>query len=173
LVGFHDRIATFESDPPEWQGPPMRVMPGVAATERLLVACSAITIRLGAMLIYPSGIHMRVDITDTAAARGDLSGCVARELFSGVEGAFEVEIEDADGGRAIAAPPRDQPPDGTPVLALQEAGGSPGIEEVSYWLSPLPPPGPLAIIISWKRRGIPRTTTHIDAELLRRGWRRF
>lgn len=172
-VAFHDRIATFETDPAEWQGPPSRVMPGVAAAERLLVATSSLTIRLAPMLIYPSGVHVRFDITDSAATRGDPRRCVADEMFSGVDGAFEVEIEDADGGRAIAAPPRDEPPARTPVLAIQQAEGAPGIEQVSYWLSPLPPPGLLTITISWKRRGIAETITQIDGDLLRRGWRRF
>ena len=35
--------------------------------------------------------------------------------------------------------------------------------ELSYWLWPLPPPGPLALVVEWPAAGIPLSRTEIDA----------
>jgi len=54
----------------------------------------------------------------------------------------------------------------TPVLMPGGGGGGDRSAETSYYLTPLPPPGPLRIITAWPSRGVAETVTEIPAEPL-------
>lgn len=52
----------------------------------------------------------------------------------------------------------------TPVLMPGSGGGGERSVDLSFYLSPLPPPGPLRIITAWPGRGLPETVTEVAAE---------
>ncbi len=54
----------------------------------------------------------------------------------------------------------------TPVLMPGGGGGGDRSAETSYYLTPLPPPGPLRIITAWPSRGVAESVTEIPAEPL-------
>ncbi len=54
----------------------------------------------------------------------------------------------------------------SPVLMPGGGGGGERSADVSFQLSPLPPPGPLRIITAWPSRGIAETVTEVRAEPL-------
>lgn len=51
----------------------------------------------------------------------------------------------------------------TPILMPGGGGGGERSADVSYYLSPLPPPGPLRIITAWPSRGVAETVTEVPA----------
>lgn len=52
----------------------------------------------------------------------------------------------------------------SPVLMPGSGGGGDRSADLSFYLSPLPPPGPLRIITAWPGRGLPETVTEVAAE---------
>jgi hypothetical protein len=53
-----------------------------------------------------------------------------------------------------------------PVLSQRGGSGGDGNWESSFWLWPLPPPGPLAFVVEWPAKGIELTRHEVDAEPL-------
>lgn len=51
----------------------------------------------------------------------------------------------------------------TPVLMPGSGGGGELSADITFYLSPLPPPGPLPIITGWPGRGIAETVTEVAA----------
>ena len=49
-----------------------------------------------------------------------------------------------------------------PALVLLDTRASALVWDGSYWLHPLPPPGPLVLGCRWADRGIPETLVEID-----------
>jgi hypothetical protein len=52
------------------------------------------------------------------------------------------------------------------VLAQSGGGGGGRTFEQGYWVTPLPPPGPLAFVCAWPALGITETRTIVDAALI-------
>ena len=77
-------------------------------------------------------------------------------------------VEFADGAKATNLPGPPGPP-GEPAgpLLLQRGGGGGGSRwDQTYWVWPLPPPGPLAFVCEWPAEEISLTRAEIDAELV-------
>jgi hypothetical protein len=162
-MSLHERVATFETGPPEWEGPPMRMLPGVAPTEQLLADTGAITIALGPMLVYPTGVTITLEVSDPQA---DVTASIAEEGLREVDGAFRLDVSYSDG--RSAGPPSDRRPDPEePTLVMRQAEGPGPPETVEYWLWPLPPAEPLTLSVAWPRRGLAPSSTRIDGALLR------
>jgi hypothetical protein len=53
-----------------------------------------------------------------------------------------------------------------PIMRTRIAGGSALTRDRKYWVSPLPPAGPLAFVCEWPVLDIPESRTEIDARLL-------
>ena len=76
-------------------------------------------------------------------------------------------VEFSDGGKATTLGERflgveGEPPG--PVLTPGGGSGSDNFWESSFWLWPLPPPGPLAFVVEWPAEGIALTRHEVDAE---------
>ena len=142
----------------------MRVLPGVAPAEQLLVDTGAIAVELGPMLVYPTGVTITLEISDPQA---DVEASIAREALREVDGAFRLDVSYADG--RSAGPPADHWPDPEePTLVMRGAEGPGPPQTVEYWLWPLPPAEPLTLTVAWPRRGVAPSATRIDGALLRR-----
>jgi hypothetical protein len=165
-MSLHERVATFETGPPEWEGPPMRMLPGVAPTEQLLADTGAITIALGPMLVYPTGVTITLEISDPQA---EVAASIAREWLREVDGGFRLDVSYSDGPSVPVGPPSDRRPDPEkPTLVMRGAEGLGRAQTVEYWLWPLPPAEPLTLSVAWPRRGIAASATRIDGALMRR-----
>jgi hypothetical protein len=53
-----------------------------------------------------------------------------------------------------------------PIMKVRAGGGGLLSREWRYWVSPLPPPGPLAFVCEWPYFGIAESRTEIDAQLI-------
>jgi len=82
-----------------------------------------------------------------------------------------VGVEFADGRRASSLPGGDPfgAPDGPDVLVLNQGSGS-GQQltvEQEWWLSPLPPAGPLRVVVRCDLLGLPETAVELDGAAIR------
>lgn len=82
----------------------------------------------------------------------------SRQLLLGVEYPDGRKISNVGG----PAWPRSGIPDDQPVLLPGGGGGSDLAQEMSYWLSPVPPDGPVAFVCAWLAVGIEETRRVIE-----------
>jgi hypothetical protein len=75
--------------------------------------------------------------------------------FSTGQKAANTELRAAPGGKSGIA---------GPIMRVQAGGGGLLSREWRYWVSPLPPPGPLAFVCEWPYFGISETRTETDAQ---------
>lgn len=82
---------------------------------------------------------------------------------------LRVGVKFADGRKATNIGGRDRPVEG-PVMWPLRGGGRGGWPESyfhqAYWISPLPPSGPVSVVCEWPAVGIPLVRYEIDAQLI-------
>jgi hypothetical protein len=174
-VGFFDDWPPLPPDPePEpprepWHGPPANEL-GVSVPIRLeLVRTDAVLVGLVDVTAYSTGFEFELTIRrfepDEPAEEWMAEEWWAPHGFGA--DAFQLGMEYADGSRVVAdAPPTGEAP--AAVLANQGGGGGGNEYEDRYWVWPLPPSGPLAVVCRWPRFGVSEQRLVVDAELIRR-----
>jgi hypothetical protein len=79
-------------------------------------------------------------------------------------------VQFSNGAKATnVGPPMNMPtPPGTlgPWLVSHSGQASEGLVQTTYWVWPLPPPGPLEFVAEWPRNAIPLTRHSIDADVI-------
>ncbi|GAA0560930.1 hypothetical protein GCM10010172_50170 [Paractinoplanes ferrugineus] len=79
-------------------------------------------------------------------------------------------LEYPDGRRAstLRDEPMGRPDDGAELVFRQQSGsGDDRSHDQSYWVSPLPPPGPVTFVLAWPSAGLPETRTGVDGAAIR------
>lgn len=80
-------------------------------------------------------------------------------------------FELADGGRVSnltgRRPDAQAVADPAPLLVRRRGGGGGRAYDLGFWLSPVPPAGPLLAVCSWSATGLPETQVALDATALR------
>lgn len=166
---------------PVWLKPEV-VLPGVAVGERLLAYTEEVAVRLGSMWGYPNGFEVELSLRvprvepDRQWLDPDLLRLYHRARLVGEQPPplapgelLRFGVRYADGRVAINTDARPLPsPEvepGHPILwTVQAAGGGPMRRlDLTYWIWPLPPPGPLTFVCEWPIYGIPETQVAIDA----------
>jgi hypothetical protein len=90
-----------------------------------------------------------------------------------VEDRLHLGIEYADGSWASNLPDMAMPDPGTEAegrrLVLVQKGGAGGerTADMTYWLAPLPPEGPVTFIVAWPGFGLPQSRTIVDSAGIR------
>lgn len=110
-------------------------------------------------------------------ARGGLHMLVSSHVHPGIDVRLEdrllLGIEYPDGRRASTLTDmRMQGPgamtDGDHlVLVQQNGGGGDHSVDQSYWVAPLPPDGPVTVVVAWPGFGIPESRTTLDGAVIR------
>ena len=153
---------------PRWLAPPGGTLPGVVALERVIVRTDRVAICLGRVAAYPEGFQF--DIVTMGSPDHDLQldpmsfhrRLPGRQLAPEL---LRVGVQFADGGKAtntsdgLAAA---GPPSG-PVLHGGGGGGGGAAWRQTYWVWPLPPPGPLTVVCEWPVADIPLSRCEIDS----------
>ena len=115
----------------------------------------AVEVRLRELdeLSDPFGFHLRHTVRE--------GGAIPDEVLR-----FGFEL--ADGGKAtnLGGFPGPDAPSG-PVLMQRGGGGGGRSWSLRHWLWPLPPEGPLTVVVEWPRHGIQLTRIEVDGEPLR------
>lgn len=146
--------------------PPENEVPVALPVSVVLARTEEIALALAGARAFSTGVQVELTARTRRepAALGSVLDGVHR---GGSSGGLLVGVEFADGRAATTAAPDPYDPrrlqgDRDPVLV--DHGGSAGgrTADVGLWLSPLPPAGPLTVVVLWADAGIPETRTVLD-----------
>lgn len=149
-------------------GAPRRTLPAVVPAERLTARTDEVTVSLSHLMVYPAGFEFEVfvDALDDLSElnpfqishrpRGqDMDPLAPEQLLLG--------FEFADGAKATNVRMGGNPGTTSPVLIGGGSSRDGGYAHQSFWLCPLPPPGPLEFVCEWPAARIPLTRTELDS----------
>jgi hypothetical protein len=145
---------------PEWAGPPENVVGATVPVDLVLANTGRLAVTLGGMTAYPTGVGFEVRILRRDAVPED---ALWRMHHPG-PGGFRLGVELADGGRAVSngGPPE---PGRGPTLTARGGSGGGLTQEQTFWLWPLPPPGPLRFACAWPDEGVDETIAEVDVPI--------
>lgn len=181
-MGFFDRLPPTPPPEPEPEPPrpawlkPEAVIAAVVAEQRLLARTDDAVVAITGLLAYPTGFEFTLS---AVLRREDRRGHMADPVLHGWPGRHDEEpppaeflrlgVQFADGRVATNLNRPPFRPDAQPAgpLLLPDGGGGGGRRyDMTYWVWPLPPPGPVAFICQWPAHGIPESRVEIDAQLI-------
>ena len=153
-------------------GPPDNVLGGAVAFALVLARTEDVAVLVHGGAAYPTGFHFSLAVRRQAGDEvfnplgdsiggGPPAGPPDELLRFGLEFADGSKVTDRDGFPEDAA-------NGRPVLLPTGGTGSSLHYETDVWLSPLPPPGPVAFVCQWQVHGIGLTRAELDADVIRR-----
>lgn len=178
-------------EPPPWTGRPRGRPLGAVVSDLVLARSEAATVSVAYIDAYPEGFELEISAT-TSIAYHDLPR-EANDLGPDVFGRhwplaggrsdvlppqlLRVGVQFADGRTATNIGGHDLPAEGPTLWSLAGGGrgrtghGAEGGSRFhqGYWISPLPPPGAVALVCEWPATGIPVARRELDAELFREG----
>jgi hypothetical protein len=160
-----------------WQSAPDNEFPALSPATEILATTAHVAVALTGIRVFSDGIEIsitrhlrRLDLgyrewTELSHAFMENRGGMGRQVG---RLRFGVVLPD---GRALRDgwPGFGDPPAGDPRATLVRTGGGSGGGSHSFtgsdtlWLWPLPPAGPLELVLQWPDLGIPETRTIIDA----------
>jgi hypothetical protein len=169
---------------PPWTGRPQGQPLGAVVSELLLARSERAELYIDYIDAYPEGFELEIRASTSVAyhelARaGDGSGpdpfgrhwpIVGERRDVLLPQLLRVGVQFADGRIATSIGGHDRPVGGPIMDALRGGGHGGGGESrfhQGYWISPLPPPGPVAVVCEWPILGIPVVRQEIDARLIR------
>ena len=140
------------------------------------------TIRVRHMVAFPNGFQFQVEARyrPTAGRMGwdpmmglaGLRGRPGDEYGHLSDEHLRLGIEFAGGGKATnVGPPVVEPSSAdprAPSLRHIDGGADVGLVRATFWVSPLPDPGPLVFRCEWPKYGIPLTRYQVDATSIRK-----
>lgn len=91
-------------------------------------------------------------------------GRTGERLMLGFEFADGVRVSNLSSPRPWTDPVADP---AAPMLRSRRGGGGGREYDLGFWLSPVPPAGPLLAVCSWSAMGVPETQVALDATALR------
>ncbi len=168
---------------PPWTGRPHGAPPGEVLSEMVLGRSERATLSIAYLDAYPEGFELKIAARTTLgwgelSREGDDDGPI---VFGGpwpMAGErsdvlpaelLRVGVQFADGRVATNIVGHDRPVSGPIMWPL--TGGARGCGPEThlyqgYWISPLPPAGPMSVVCAWPALGIPLVRHEIDARLI-------
>ena len=166
---------------PVWMKP-VAALPAVMAENAVIVRDERLAISIGGLSAYPNGfelsIHIRVrsdenliDPFGHRRRRDYVRNSGSSQVYD-PEQNLRIGILFADGRRAASNQnrhlPLDSEPDPDTLVMLPGHGGGSGTSwDMTHWIYPLPPPGPLTIVISWLAQDITEIRHELDGSKIR------
>jgi hypothetical protein len=151
--------------------PPENELPVALPLNVVLANTGDAAAGLNGLQVYTTGLSFELVVRMRPSARESLGRTVDEVVWghgSGV-GQLLLGVEFADGRRVSSLPVRER--DGDVVLHPGGGSGSQTSVEQTWWLSPLPPEGPLRIVVRCDALGIEETATELDGAAVRRAVR--
>jgi hypothetical protein len=184
LCGTLSRVPFFDDVPPPpepqehveyrsppWAEVPATVVPVTVALDAMLARTPDWAVWVGGASVTPEGIAF------TLTVLGRVTTVDVHAIHPGMDGgsaaAPRFGVGFADGRKAVAGDRRfgHRLPTGDAEreIVLSPRNGSGGRRRwtQTYWLWPLPPPGPLTFALSWPAEGIEETTVEVDSGPIR------
>lgn len=165
---------------PPWKAPPSGEAPVDVPVTALLATSHHAAVLLRSVRVHSNGVELELQ---AKLRRDDASDEQWSDLLDrfhehgwigrGVAGRLRAGVLLADGSRAIVAPRAhgDDDAAGGHRLTRQGGGGS-GSDtfhdaEWVFWLWPLPPDGPLTLVVDWPAMDLPEQRVEIDGTAIR------
>lgn len=147
---------------------PENEVPVALPMNRVLARSDRLAVALLGVQAYTTGVAFQLAVRVRAGAADGLGyrlGEIFWEQRPGVP-RFLLGVEFADGRRARSGPF----PGRTGDLIFHQGGGGGGDTSIdqSWWLSPLPPDGPLRFVVRCPEIGVPETVVELDGGAVRR-----
>lgn len=159
--------------PREWDGPPRDVVPAVVPIEQVIAQTNDVGVFLACLWVYPAGFEFEVFVV----AKDELANLDPFSYDHQYEAEQTGEIPPsqlrlgfsfADGTKATNTGARfdwegefDSPK--APVMSGSRGHSGGGKWAHSFWVWPLPPPGPFQFVCDWPALGIPLNYTDLDS----------
>jgi hypothetical protein len=170
-MGFFDaaRVPPPPAPPsyrlPEWIAPPENIKPAMVYVDLVLATTRTLTLAIALLEVFPTGIGFELACAGHEGAHPYFHGPPL------IDGGLGFGVLFADGRTAIAddgSPRRPflQRPSAPRLRVVSGGSGSGGGCRTTFWLWPLPPPGPLEFVCEWTLQGIPETGATVGAALL-------
>ncbi len=163
-------------EPSVW-APPEDVLGEPVRVDFLLARSATAAVQVQHLTAYPSGFEFQViahfrstgPVFDPMHGLAGLRGRHGDPLGDVPDDHLRLRVHFADGSEADNLGPPMQHPvrPGRPILMPREGGAGPSRAHTTFWVWPLPPPGPLVFSYEWPAYGIPLTRHEIDAGLIR------
>jgi len=140
---------------PVWQ-PPDNELPVGVPVAALLARTDDVAVALVGAQVYSSGVSL-----DVVVSARSVTEEISELVFGGRRGrGLLMGVEFADGRRGSLHG------DGGDVLLTSRGGGGGGRSvQQGFWLHPVPPPGPLAVVALAPGLGVEETRTELDGGL--------
>jgi hypothetical protein len=168
-------------EPPPWTGRPQGPPLGAAVSELLLGRSEQAAVYLAYIDAYPEGLELEITATASVAYRelrreGDDSGpdvfgrhwpMVGERNDAIPPQILRIGVEFADGRTATNVSGHDRPLGGPVMWALKGGGSGRGGESSfhqGYWISPLPPPGPVGLVCEWPALAISLVRREVNGQ---------
>jgi hypothetical protein len=171
---------------PEWLAAPDDFIAGVVPVELVLARSEEAAVSITRIAAYSVGFEFDAELVTRKPTQGDHfelmydpdrpSGELPPELVRlGVafaDGRRTTSLGSPSGGStmtALLATDEDEsPPDPAHdiLMTAGRGGGSPRHSTSTYWVWPLPPPGPVTFACEWPEFGIDEATAELDAALV-------
>ena len=151
-------------------GPPDDVLGVPVGEPQVLARAPTVVVALDRVTAYPDGFEIGV----SARLRRDAGETPSvaelhRRAWSGTSPfpgeSLRIGVVFADGRRRVAEnfrPGRGPAEHSDIQLRALRGGGSPYHYDQWFWVAPLPPPGPLGIIVEWPGQGLAETRVDLD-----------
>lgn len=148
-------------------GPPDNVLGQPVGGHTVVARTDAFVIAVDHIVAYPTGFELGL----TVRARNTPFGSFDQErrrTWSGSAAfpgeSIRVGVLFADGRRTLVDNfPARPPTEGDVRLVPMRGGGTQTRYDQRFWVEPLPPQGPLAILVEWEGRGLAETRAELDA----------
>jgi hypothetical protein len=154
--------------------PPENEVPAVVPVSTVLARTDGSALTLTGLRVFSTGLGFTLTLRCRPEALPPGEDDLGSLLWRGRRGAgpeLLVGVAFADGRRASNLPGRDPfgAPEGLESLVLTQGSGS-GQQltvEQEWWLSPLPPAGPLRLVVRCDLFGLPEAAVELDGTAIR------
>lgn len=148
------------------QGPPDGVLGEPVAGHTVLARTDTLVVAADRIVAYPNGFELGVTIrTDDRPTHGSFDDQRHR-AWSGVAAfpgeSVRVSVVFADGRRAMVDNFTSAPAGDVQLVPIGGHGTQSRFDQ-RFWVEPLPPPGRLAVVVEWERRGLTEARADLDA----------
>lgn len=175
-----------QPDTPPWWGPPDDELPAIVPATEVLATTPHLRIALAGAFVHREGVELRIE---RRLRRGELPAADWHRLVAAfMEHGPMPGPEDpaarlrfglvlGDGTRVLDDQlfrPRSDPMERPAGHTLMRTGGGAGGGDRSFsgsetlWLWPLPPEGPLELVMQWPALGVDETRAVLDGTAIRR-----
>ena len=152
--------------PPPRQGPPDGVLGWPVAGATVVARTETLVVAADRIVAYPTGFEFGITVRTADQPTYGSFNDQRQRAWSGVAAfpgeSVRVSVVFADGRRGMVDNFSSAPAGNVQLIPVHGHGTQTRFDQ-RFWVEPLPPPGPLGVVVQWERRGLPETRADLDA----------